>query len=206
MGRSAPAPRLRPVRSLTGWATIVSSAAYIASDVMELLTGGFSATQLYLTYAAFAPVPFVMVGLHASQRPRAGWLSLLGALAYGASFVFFAATAIYAIVAKTSDYAMLVSELGRLYVAHGALLIVGGVLFGVAAVRAGVFPRWTGLVLLAGVGLTLLVGLLPVPEAGPVAANATRNVAFIGMGLTLVRRPEERASSAAERAHPDSGR
>jgi hypothetical protein len=153
---------------------------------MEVGGGGFSRAQLGLNYAAFVMMPFVVLGLYAMQRPRIGWLGLLGALAYGMSFAYFAGTAVYALARATPDYATLLGELGRLYVAHGALMILGGILFGTAVIRARVLPPWTGAVLIAGVSLNLLVALSPMPPIVQTVGSAVRNVALIGMGVALL--------------------
>ena len=175
------------LRRLVGWTALGASVLYILSDLVELLGRGFSSAQLYATYVAFVAVPFFVLGLHALQGPRAGWLSLSGAVSYGVAFIFYAATAVHALVAGTSDYAALVGALGTLYTVHGGLLVVGGVLFGVAAVRAGVWPRWTGVGLIIGALLSLLFYLLRLPDTAQVAGSTIRNVAFIGMAAAALR-------------------
>ncbi|HEV8439468.1 MAG TPA: hypothetical protein VGT40_15355 [Methylomirabilota bacterium] len=177
---------MRPLVSLTA---LASSLAYIGSDVAELLGHGFSPAQLYVTYAAFVAVPFFILGLHALQGPRAGWLSLIGAVCYATSFIFYAGTAVYAIVAGTPDYETLVSEMGALYTFHGALLVIGGLLFGAAAIRAAVWPRWTGIALIVGVLLSLFLALVRLPDIMQTAASTIRSVAFVGMAVAALQQP-----------------
>jgi hypothetical protein len=157
------------------------------TDLLELASG-FSPLQLWLNYLAFLVIPFVMIGLHAVQRPRAGAMSLIGATAFGASFIYFAGTATYALARDTPDYATLLGELGPLYTAHGAVMVLGGVLFGVAVLRAGVLPAWTGVALIAGVLANLLVALSPLPPIGQTFGSLVRNAAIAGMGVSLFRR------------------
>jgi len=176
----------RALRMVVGVAAVASSALYIVSDLLELAFGGFSRGQLWVTYVAFLAIPFVVIGLHAVQAPRAGWLSLAGALGYGASFVFFAGTVVYALARGTSDYGAMVGELGAMYKAHGVLMIVGGLLFGVGVARARVLPRWTGMLLAVGAILNLVIGILSLPELSAVGASMLRNVAFIGMGIAVM--------------------
>jgi hypothetical protein len=59
-----------PSARLVGLAALTFSALYFASDVMELLHGGFSRPQLILTYVAEAAIPVFVLGLYAVQRPR----------------------------------------------------------------------------------------------------------------------------------------
>lgn len=174
-------------RVLIGIGALVAAVAHTFTDVLEAAQGGFSVPQLALNYAAFLILPFVTLGLHAVQRERSGWTGLVGALAYGASFVYFAGTTTYALARATPDYATLLSELGLPYTLHGALMVVGGALFGTSVVRAGILPRWTGLCLLAGVGVNLLVALVPAPPLLQIAGSALRNVAFAGMGVAVLR-------------------
>ncbi|MEM8831708.1 MAG: hypothetical protein AAGE96_20460 [Cyanobacteria bacterium P01_G01_bin.19] len=69
------------LRLIIGLATIIASTLHILSDLLEVFSGGFSADQLWINYVAFLPIPFLMVGLYAFQRPLAGWMSLTGATA-----------------------------------------------------------------------------------------------------------------------------
>jgi hypothetical protein len=75
---------------------------------------------------------------------------------------------------------------GPIYWTHGAFMVLGGLLFGLVILRAGVFPRWTGVLLVIGVLLNLFVGLLPVPDIGQVLGSVLRNAALIGMGFALL--------------------
>ncbi len=166
---------------------IVAPAIHSATDLLEIASG-FSTVQLTLNYMAFLAIPFAVIGLHAVQRPRAGALSLIGALLYGVSFEYFAGTATYALVRGTPDYATLLRELGGQYTVHGALMVVGGVLFGVAVVRARVLPAWTGITLVVGVFVNLLLALGALPPISQIAGTVVRNVALIGMGASLLGR------------------
>lgn len=175
------------LRKLVGIATLIAAVLYLASDALEVGLGGFSQGQLYLTYAAFAIIPFSLMGLHAMQAHRASWLSLFGSVAYGLAFIFYASTVIYALVNQTADYSTLVDELGILYPLHGVLLILGGLLFGWSVMRAKVLPSWTGLTLMVGVVVNLVMNASPLPEISQVLGSTLRNIAFIGMGWALLR-------------------
>lgn len=175
------------LRRLVGLTAVLAPAMHVLSDLLEAPGGGFSAWQLWINYVSFMVLPFLMVGLHAAQSARGGWLSLVGALLYGSSFVYFAGTTMYALVRKIPDYEALLAELGLIYWIHGTLMVLGGLLFGLAILRAGIFPRWTGVLLVIGVLLNLLVGLLPVPDIGQVLGSVLRNAALIGMGAALLR-------------------
>jgi hypothetical protein len=93
------------LRLVVGLVAVIAPALHILSDILELLRGGFSPLQLSVSYIAFLAIPFVVIALHAMQHSRGGWLSLAGAVSYGGAFIFFAGTAMYALVRKTSGYA-----------------------------------------------------------------------------------------------------
>ena len=175
------------LHTLIGLTTLVSSIMYIISDSIELLESGFSATQLYLTYAAFVLIPFFVLGLYALQMPQSGWLGLIGALAYGLAFIFYSGTAVYALTAKTANYEILVIELGFLYTFHGALLVIGATLFGMEIIRAKVLPFWTGITLIIGAILGVVINLMGLSDIFQVISSAIRSVAFIGMGIEVLK-------------------
>lgn len=175
------------LRRYLGGVAIGAATMHSLTDAMELMSGGFSTPQLALNYLAFLAMPFVAIGVFVAQRPRSAHLGLLGAVLYGASFVYFAGTSVVAFTARTPDYADLLQELGGIYTAHGALMVVGGWLFGASVVKAGVLPRWTGFTLMVGVTVNLVVTLAALPPAAQTLGSAVRNMAFVGMGVALMR-------------------
>jgi hypothetical protein len=176
----------RPLRQLIGIAAIVGPGLHLLSDVLEWVGGGFSPVQLWVNYVAFLLMPFLMVGLYAVQRPQAGWGVLWGALLYGAAFIYFTFTTLYALSEHLPDYAALWQKLGPVYTLHGGLMVVGGALFGVASWKLEILPRGALLAFLAGLLLNLLFSLLPVPELWQTIGSTLRNVGLIGIGATLL--------------------
>jgi hypothetical protein len=174
-------------RRLTGWGAIVAPALHSATDVIEWAQGGFSAPQLWLNYAAFIPLPAILLGLYAAQRPRIGRLGLAGALAYGYAFIYFAHTTLVAIATGAPDYETLWSGLGGTYTLHGVIMIAGGLTFGWASLRAAALPRWTAALFLAGLVLNAVLGLRPVPDLLQTLGSALRNAGLIGMGWAIAR-------------------
>ena len=91
--------------------------------------------------------------IYALQHPHIGRLGLIGALGYAYSYVAFTATVVYSFVEHTPDWVALTQRLGTWFLVHGAIMVVAGLCFGLAVVRAGVLPRWTAFTLMAGVCL-----------------------------------------------------
>src|SRR3984893_4513743 len=135
-------PRRRGGRTglllLVGLAAVGFTAVYLISDLIEVAQGGFSTFRLSLTYAGEAAIPLFVIGLYAVQRPRIGRLGLFGAVAYAYSYVFFTSTVVYALAAGTSNWKALGAAFGVWMTVHGFIMVVGGLAFGLAVVRAGV--------------------------------------------------------------------
>jgi hypothetical protein len=174
-------------RPLIGAAAVLFPLLYVLSDVLELMAGGLYPAQLWVTYVAEAGVPFFVLGLDAYQQPRAGLLGLLGAVAYGASFVGFSATVLYPLVTGVRDADQVFAAFGPIYTAHAVLALLGGGMFGAAVLRARVYPRWTGAAVIAGLIFSLVLIAFSLPEAIQTAGTALRCAGFAGMGITCLR-------------------
>ncbi len=129
----------RTLRWIIAITVIISSTLHLLSDVMEWTSGGFSQTQLLINYVGFLPIPFLMIGLYAYQRPRIGWGGLIGSVLYGIAFVYFAHTTMIAFEESISNYEMLLEKLGNVYTFHGGLMVTGGMMFGIASLHSKVF-------------------------------------------------------------------
>lgn len=158
---------------------------YFISDLIEVAQGGFSAFRLFLTNIGEAAIPLLVIGLYAVQRPRIGHLGFLGAIAYAYSYVFFTGTVVYALISGTPNYKAFVKVFGPWMTVHGLILLIGGLAFGLAVVRAGVLPRWTGICLMAGV--VLVAAASGLPDVARTVAAAVPATAFMGMGTALLR-------------------
>jgi hypothetical protein len=169
---------------LIGLAAVVFSALYFISDLIEVAQGGFSTAQLALTYAAESAIPTVRCRLYAMQRPWIGRLGLIGAVAYAYSFIFFTSTVVLALVDGTKDWDALNAQLGWWVTIHGGVMVIAGLAFGLAVIHAGVFPRWSGAALMAGVVLVAVSSTLP--ALAQVASAGVRDLAFAGMGTSLL--------------------
>ncbi len=178
---------MKAIYTVVGIVAVVAPGLHLLSDVLEWSSGGFSRVQLLVNYAAFLPMPFLLLGLYAVQVPRVGWLGLLGALTYGLAFVYFTHSTLVALEEAIPDYETLWERLGWVYTVNGAMMIVGGVLFGVAALRARVLSRWGVVLFLLGIGLNLAVGLTPLPDIVQTAGSTFRNVGLMSVGVGLLR-------------------
>ncbi len=178
-------PTAAEARTL-GLATVVFSGLYVVSDVIEAAQGGFSGLQLILTLVGEAAIPFFVVGLYVVQRPQMARLGLFSAIAYAYSYVFFSGTVIYAMMNGTRDYAALTDKLGASMTIHGAIMVIAGIGFGLAVIRAGVLPRRTGVAL--ALGVVAVAATQTAPAGVQLVAAVLRAAAFAGMGIALTAR------------------
>ena len=193
--------RDNPTATQVGLTALAFSALYLLSDVIEAIQGGFSGSQLGLSLIAEAAIPIFVIGLYLVQRPQIGRLGQLSAAAYAYSYVCFTDTVVYAPAAGTSDYNALSHDLQPWMTIHGTIMVLAGLGFGLAVIRAKVLPPWTGIALMAGVVLVSLSQTLP--EGPQVLAAAIRGLGFAGMGAALL--GAERRSPESPQEGPVSG-
>lgn len=174
-----------PGRTLVGAGLVAAVVVHSATDLVEWLGGGFVPWQLWANYLAFLPMPALMFGLAAAQRPRIGWAGWVGALLYGSCFVYFAHTTLVAIEDSMSSYQQLWHRLGPTYTGHGLAMIAGGLLFGKASLDAGCVPRWAALLFLGGIALHLAIAIAGLPAEAHGLPTAVRNLGLAGMGWAL---------------------
>jgi len=191
MGREARVPhsqRRQPsaLSLIVGLAALVAPALHTASDLVEWYQDGFSSPQLWLNYAAFLPMPWLLVGIVAVHVPRPALTALLGAILYGYAFVYFAHTTLYALSEQVQSYAALWERLGAAYTVHGALMACGGLLFAWPVLRAGWLPRFATVLFLSGILMNLALWILPAPEILQTLGSAVRNAGLIAMGYAIV--------------------
>ena len=147
-----------------------------------------------------------LTGIYARQVEESGWLGLAGFLLYSLSWMLtatftFAEVFILPLLATkaptfvegflgifSSAGATNFGVLTALWTLTGLLYMFGGVLFGIATLRAGILPRWAAILLAAGSALAPVAALLP-PEYEPkVAVPVGLALAWLGYSLWTERR------------------
>ena len=171
---------------VVGAAAIVAPILHSVTDAMEWYQHGFSQAQLWLNYVAFLPMPWLLLGIYAVHDEELGVPALVGALLYGIAFTYFAHTTLYALASHTPTYEALWQQLGSTYTVHGAFMVVGGLLFAGAALRAGGLPRPAIWLFGAGLLVNLLLALVPAPDILQTVGTAVRNAGLVGMGYAIL--------------------
>jgi len=137
-----------------------------------------------------------MAGLYAKQAVRTGWLGLLGYVLLSAWFVlimgfsFVEAFVLPHVASAVPGFvqawmgmfngpsgAFDLGALPTIWTLTAPVYILGGLTFGIATFRAGIFPRWAGALLAVSTALTPVAALLP---------NASQPKTAIPMGIALV--------------------
>ncbi len=147
---------------------------------------------------------FGLVGLYARQAEQVGVLGLVGfILAYIGSALFLVvvimeASVIPAIAADASGEALLDpagplfgGELGLIFLLGQITFALGFILTGVVTSRAGVLPRWPGLLLL--IGAPLAAFWPPLPQLVGVTGGVLLGLGYVWLGYAMWARTSERA-------------
>ncbi|HLZ58632.1 MAG TPA: hypothetical protein VKR06_16965 [Ktedonosporobacter sp.] len=175
----------RTLYRLSGGALIVSSLLIIITSIIGamLFPGHHSTTQqdLSLPWILITLITFIgsllfvigLPGMYLRQAGRAGALGLvgfillfLGFLLQGAAFSALQVTVlpwIAQVAPKLLEGENLPIGVFLLLIVSGLMMLTGSILLGIATIRAHVFPRWTGILLLAS-GILFLLTLPPLPS------------------------------------------
>ena len=159
----------------------------------------FLIASLLMFFAAVAIVPG-LVGWYTYQSARAGWLGLVGfslaffgVLVFGVGFGFISATVIPWLTTHAPELLVgaLPPPLTICALVSVLMVEVGIIPLGIATMRAGILPRWPGLLLILS-GAAGLLSLLPLPYPKNISAIASAALLFLGLGwagYTLWRDP-----------------
>lgn len=160
-----------------------------------------------------------LTGIYLRQAEQTRWWGFVGYLALAGAFVLMICFAFYeafvapGLVFMSPEYVadgLAILEggvgplfLGPLYQVNGALYMLGGLIFALVTLRAGVFPRWASGLLLAGLLLTLSAAVVPA-MARPSAV--VFGLGFAALGWALIRAATSARNEARAVRRPDGGR
>jgi hypothetical protein len=178
-------------------------------DVATVTTTAWTVTAL-LTMAMSVLLLVGLAGIYLRQVTETGVLGLVGVLLFGAGFVltiavtFIEVFVLPSLADQSPQYVddflatftggAVVGDVGSLPVAGvvaAVSYLLGGLLFGVALVRARILARWAALLLAGGAVATLLVPVLPHALDRLLAFPV--GLALAGLGHSLWR--EQRSTS-----------
>ena len=186
-------------------------------DVLASVTTGvwtvITAVKLAMCFLFMAG----LTGLHIRQQAEAGWLGLLGLVLFGASwalqsgFVFAEVfilpplaeaapefVASYLSVVNGHPGTANIGVIAPAYVVVGLLYLSGGMAFGIATFRAGIFPRRPAGLLALTALMTPGAALLPHAIQRMAAIPMGIALAWLGYALWSETRPSRGGSQNAE--------
>jgi hypothetical protein len=221
--------KLSSLIRLSGLSLFLGGLLDIAGTVLEPHGGGLeyatnplAVSSGLLEIAAVLLVMLGLPGLFAAQADRAGILGFIGTVT-----VFFCLplldlthgyvdAAIRPALAATPEAARLLGPGGSFdkALAHGLagsfislagpVSLLGLILLGIATMRAGVLPRWTGVLLVAAAVLAPLGFIVPVLD-GISLASPYAALGCAGLALTVAKRAPSTDGATFGPAGPESG-
>jgi hypothetical protein len=186
----------------TGLAAVVAGLIYAGIQPIHPIDAAASVTTS--AWAIITPLKTIMCylfllgigGLYGRQVKEAGWLGLAGFLmlslswAIQSAFIFIEAFVLPPLAATSPVFVQAVlfgvitgrptevdlGALPALFAVLGVLYVLGGLLFGIATLRAGILSRWAAGLLAVASALTPLAAMFP---------HETQRLAGIPVGLAL---------------------
>jgi hypothetical protein len=181
---------------LSGLATLFAGVLYafgallhpVGEDLVSVNNPSWVPSHLVYWVSAMLML-FGLVGLYAHQAVEAGWLGLVGFLlalagtAFAGSIFFMASTVLPLVAAGSpSVFDQVMPPPAFAVVVLGVGFVLGYLLFGIATIRAGVFPRWSGSLLIIGV-LLFTISEMSLFDSGISHLVATLGDVIFGIGL-----------------------
>lgn len=187
-------------------------------DLVHVTTTAWRLTHVLTVTMAVLALAGIS-GMYFRQVPQAGVLGLVGYLLFAAcflailAFAFVEAFALPTVAGQSPQFVRdvlalstgeprsgAVGGLDIVFKVGGALYLLGGLVFGVALLRAGVLARWAALLLTAGTLITIAVPMLPHALARLLALPV--GLALAGLGYSLCREPTavDRPAASSPRA------
>lgn len=201
----------RTLYRLSGGTLIAGSLLILlASIVGAILFPGHSSTPAQILGSSW-PLVIMMTligsllfviglpGMYLRQAGRAGVMGLIGFILLFFDFLLqgavFSSVQIVVLPLLAQKLPQLLGENGLpfsaflILIISGLMQIIGGILLGIATMRAHVFPRWTGVLLLvSGIAFLLTIPPLPSPigDIIEVVSFVALAAAFMGCGYQLL--------------------
>ena len=199
-----------------GLPAIIAGILYMATQFVHPANEAASVTTDAWAAAHYMTLGFGVLGLlgftgiYARQIKEAGLLGFVGfvtfflALVLVSFFAFFEAFVVPAVVGEAPQFVDDVyaifdggagpGHIGTIYNLNGFLYLAGGVLFGIATIRANVLPRWAGIVFTVGTVASLSAAL---SDTLGRASTFVLAAGLVWMGIALW---SERPAQVAARA------
>lgn len=194
--------RVAGLAAIAGGAIFAGIQPIHPPDELASVTTGLWAIIISLKFAMCLFFLIGFTGIYARQAEKAGWLGLAGfsllilSFFLQTGFVFVEIFILPIVAAPVPGFIdsflgvvnghpglMNIGALVPTYAVVGVCYLLGGLLFGIATVRAAVLPRWPAIMLAFAAIITPAAALLP--HALQRYAAVPMGIALIGLGYTL---------------------
>ena len=118
------------------------------SEIIEIKEGGHNSTVYYMTSVFHILAGFGIWGLHLLQSPLVINLSLIGTVFISITYFVLAYFPIQVMNSKLSFSEFI--TIHPIYRVPGIINVIGFIIFGIAIIRIGFFPAWTGVIIILG--------------------------------------------------------
>jgi hypothetical protein len=198
---------------LAGLAAIVAGVCYAilgvfhpANVIASVTTPAWLVVHLFALALCFFGT-LGLTGLYVRQVEQSGWLGFVGylmltlwlAMVMGFTFIEVFILPIMSTVSPAfvegfvgmftnTPSTIDLGALPTIWTISGPLYLLGGIVFGIATFRAGVFPRWAALLLAVGTAAGPAAILFPPEYVGLVAVPVGIALAWLGWALWSERR------------------
>ena len=192
-----------------GLSAMVAGVLFVGTQIIRLPNDPSSvatrpwAIGHYLELGALIFILLGIIGLYARQVNEAGLLGLVGFLMLFVGLTLFTAYAfvegfIMPVLATDAPQSIggllpgesLVGALIPILLLEALLYFIGGLLFGIATIRAGILPRWAATLFIVGVVMSGVGAVLPEVVSRIGAAAMGLGLAWLGYALWSERREE----------------
>ena len=205
---------------LAGLCAIVAGICYVLVGVFHPpnLASSVTSTRWQVVHVLACAVSFFgllgMAGLYARQALKAGWLGLAGYVLFSLwlvlimGFSFVEAFILPRVATATPSFVQAwmgmftgpkgsfdLGVLPTIWTLTAPIYMLGGLLFGIATVRAAILPRWAGALFAVGTVLAPIAGLLPNASQPKVAIPVGVALAWLGYALWSERPTQDLSTS-----------
>ena len=206
---------------LTGLCFLVIGMFHPVNVPAAVTTATWVNVHVFATALGFFGL-FGMAGLYARQAEKTGWLGLAGFILFTvwmtlvSGFSFVEAFILPRLATESPKFvegvlgmfSSIPSEINlgilpTLWQISGPMYILGPLLFGIATFRAGVLPRWAGLLLALNVVWVPLGAIVPAEYQPKIMIPVGLALAWLGYALFSERREKALELAPARSAQPE---
>jgi hypothetical protein len=185
---------------LSGVSLLVGAILAIVSTLVGMFGSSDPTSPVAITAAVIQLIGGIFAvlglpGIYARQAQRAGVTGLIGLCLIVTCVLMLGVvgSAINALLLPflaTHAPALINQEppgLGLFFTVGGLLEVVGGILLGIATMRAAVLPRWAGLLLIVGSLVQFIGDFFNLPIANPGFLLFVLGLAWLGLGVLVAK-------------------